>query len=110
VKCFAGMRRRNASVTAALIAIASMTVHPLDARAVGGPALDPDATAGLDDPGWVPPPGSIRVATLPSGLGTLPSDATGVVMPPEAGGDGLSWQGRMTSWFSYCVEPSRPDA
>ena len=97
-------------MTVALIAIASMTVHPLGARAGGGPALDPDATAGLDDPGWVPPPGSIRVATLPSGLGTLPSDATGVVMPQEAGGDGFSWQGRMTSLFSYCVEPSRHDA
>jgi hypothetical protein len=72
-------------------------------------SLDPDAARGLDDPSWIPPPGSIRVATLPSGLGALPVSAPGVFSAQEASGDAFAWRGHTTLFFGYCVMPPSSD-
>lgn len=82
------------------------TASPLDSPL---PATDPDAAQGFDDHQWTPRSGSVRVATLPSGLGSVP-----VNVPHEfsarAADDDFEWQGQTTNLFVYCVRPSDQDA
>jgi hypothetical protein len=111
MKCFNRMSIKCAAVTV----LCGLGLTPAVARAgtpatVGSVAPDPDAMRGLDDPNWFPPPGTIRIATLPSGLGALPANATGLVAAQEASGDGFSWKGTTTTFFTYCVSPSPEDA
>jgi hypothetical protein len=110
MKCFTAMRLKVATAGALLV----LGGTPMIARAMPAPVavgvLDPDTARGLDDPGWVPPPGAIRIATLPPGLGSLPVGASGLVAPQEASGDGFSWKGATTTFFTYCVSPSQEDA
>lgn len=58
---------------------------------------------------WIPPPGSVRLATLPSGLPSVPVDTVGP-FTAQMSEEGFGWRGRTTHLFSYCVYPSENDA